>query len=421
MSSGTRWLIMVLAWVVASAGVLLGIRLATNAHAEDSAAAVPTASALDANSTTSTGGADRRLPGTTRLVALKPTPLLDSRTSDALAEGAAGGAEVSLPMPQLPTGTRDVLVEVSILAATGPGKVTLGSGEDKVTVLNVAKAKAQQSATAVARRSADGTLQVGLTSGGDLLVRLVGAFEPVERSDAGRVVPVTPTPVVRLVPKEEGKRTSFALADVPQLATAGPVSAIVLQVSADVGTHGGFVSAGTSATALTQTVYWSATAGADRTRVGLLFVPVSAGKVFLRYEAGTELRADLVGYVTGTGAPVEVAGLTVPVPPHTPGPTSVPAKSGVDVAIGATGKLVDVPAERIGAALLTLTAIGEATGEVTVRQPGTRDAASPTLIAAKGTARSASTLVATTNAAVRVDSAVAGSVTVTPRLLVLNQ
>lgn len=297
MSPSLRWLIMVVAWVVAAAGVLLGIRLATNAHAEDTVAAVPSATALDANSTSSTASADRRLAGSTRLVALEPTTLLDSRRQG----GFANGTEVSVPMPPLPAGTRDVLVQVSILAATGPGQVTLGSADEKVTVLNVAKAKTQQSATAVGRLSDDGTLRAGVTSGGDLLVRLVGAFEPAERSDVGRIVPAVPTQVVRLVPKKDGKLTSFALADVPQLATAGPVSAILLQVSADVGVHGGFVSAGTSATGLNQTVYWSATAGGDRTRGGLLFVPVSEGKVFLRYEAGTELRADLVGYVTGAG------------------------------------------------------------------------------------------------------------------------
>lgn len=80
-----------------------------------------------------------------------------------------------------------------------------------------------------------------------------------------------------------------------------------------------------------------------------------------------------------------------------------------------------MPAERIAAALVTVTATGEGAGEVTVRQPGTSDGASPTLITLKGTARSASILVATTDAAVSIDSAVDASVTVTARALVLSR
>ncbi|WP_326553300.1 hypothetical protein [Micromonospora sp. NBC_01813] len=416
MPPGTRWVVIGLACFLASAGVLLGTRLVTNAYTGDLGEAQPPGAVLDANAVSSADGAtsaDRRVAGSTRLVAVTPKVLLDSREVGAL----PAGTDVIVPMPPLPDGTRDVLVEVSILAAKGPGEVAVGQAQDRTTALTVAKSKAQQSATVAARLDDDGSLRVAATGGGDLLVRLVGAFEPVERSGAGRVVTVPATQVVRLVTATQGKTASFAIADVSQLAAAGPISAVLLQVAADVGPKGGLVSVGRSPTELDQTVYWSATSGTDRTRHGLLFVPVSEGTIHLRYEAGTELRADLVGYVTGDGAPEEVAGLVAPVSGPAADPAPVAAGSGVQISVAFAAEAVDVPADRIGAALTTVTVNGDGGGEATV---GSSGAPTLNLTVLAGAARSASVLVDTPEAAVRVDSSVSATVTVTPRVLILT-
>ncbi|MBX7266596.1 hypothetical protein KIF24_11465 [Micromonospora sp. Llam7] len=409
MSPVTRWLVIGLAWVLASAAVLVGSRYAVDAWVGNPGT-VP-ATALDARSfgAASAPPADPAVAGSTRLIPVRPQVLLDSREVGAL----PAGVDVTVPVPPVPAGTSAVLVEVSILAAKGPGEVTVVQGTDRTTVLRVPKAGAQLSATVVAHLGPDGDLRASATGGGDLLVRLVGVFEPAERSDAGRVVAVPPARVVTLVPRTDGKKASVALAEVRQLADAGPISAVILQVSADVGRNGGFVSAGTRAGDLNQTVYWSATSGSDRTRGGLMVIPVSDGSVHLRYEAGTEMRANLVGYVTGAGAPESTEGLVVPIPPHTPEPVRATEQSDVEIALGTTDTLADVPADRIAAALVTVTATGDAEGGVKV-------GGKPTLTASKGVARSALTLVETPQASVRVHSAVAATVTVTPHALVLT-
>ncbi|MFF5216703.1 hypothetical protein [Micromonospora sp. NPDC000442] len=405
----TRWLIIGLAWVLASATVLVGSRYAVNAWVGDPGA-VP-ATALDARSfgDASAPPADRAVAGSTRLTPVKPQVLLDSRKVGAL----PAGVDVTVPVPETAAGTSAVLVEVSILAAKGPGEVTVGQGTDRTTVLRVPKAGAQTSATVVAHLAPDGDLRASTTGGGDLLIRLVGVFEPADRSDAGRIVAVPPARVVTLVPRTDGKKASVALAEVRQLADAGPISAVILRVTADVGSNGGLVSAGTRAGDLNQTVYWSATSGSDRTRSGLMVIPISNGSVHLRYEAGTEMRADLVGYLTGTGAPESSEGLVVPVPPHTPEPVRTTEQSDAEITLGTTETLANVPVDRIAAALLTVTATGDAEGSVKV-------GGKPTLTASKGAARSALTLVETPQARVRVQSAVAATVTVTPHALVLT-
>ncbi|MBQ1023851.1 hypothetical protein [Micromonospora sp. C95] len=404
-----RWLVIALAWVLASATVLVGSRYAVSAWVGDPGT-IP-ATALDARSfgDASAPPADRAVAGSTRLIPVQPQVLLDSREVGAL----PAGVDVTVPVPETAPGTSAVLVEISILAAKGPGEVTVGQGTDRTVVLRVPKAGAQTSATVVARLSPDGDLRASATGGGDLLVRLVGVFEPAQRSDAGRIVAVPPARVVTLVPRTDGKKARVPLAEVRQLADAGPISAVILQVSADVGGNGGFVSAGTRAGDLNQTVYWSATSGDDRTRGGLMVVPISDGSLHLRYEAGTEMRADLVGYVTGTGAPESTEGLVVPVAPATPEPVRATEQSDVEITLGTTETLATVPVDRIAAALLTVTATGDAAGGVEV-------GGKPILTASKGVARSALTLVETPQATVRVRSAVAATVAVTPHALVLT-
>ncbi|MFI7552726.1 hypothetical protein ACIBQ2_23610 [Micromonospora sediminimaris] len=409
MSPVSRWLVIGLAWILASATVLVGSRYAVSAWVRDPGATPATA--LDARSfgDASAAPVDRAVAGSTRLIPVRPQVLLDSRKVGSL----PAGVDVTVPMPETAAGAGVVLVEISILAAKGPGEVTVGQGTDRTVVLRAPRAGAQLSATVVARLAPDGDLRASTTGGGDLLVRLVGVFEPAQRSDAGRIVAVPPARVVTLVPRTDGKKASVALSDVRQLADAGPISAVILRVSADVGSKGGRVSAGTRAGDLNQTVYWSATSGSDRTRNGLIVVPVRDGSVHLRYEAGTEMRADLVGYVTGTGAPESTEGLVVPVPPHSPEPVRATEQSDVEISLGTTDSLANVPVDRIAAALLTVTATGDAEGGVKV-------GGKPTLTASKGVARSALTLVETPQARVRVQSAVAATMAVTPHALVLT-
>jgi hypothetical protein len=226
--------------------------------------------------------------------------------------------------------------------------------------------------------------------------------------------------VLRLVPKSDGNTTTINPSRVPALRRAGPVSALLLQFAADVGPNGGLVEIGPSEGARRQTVFWGATSGTDRTRGGFLAVPVNGRTLRLTYHAGTELRVDLVGYVTGEGAPTTEAGLVVPVPPPAAQPVRIPVGGDADVEVIPPAGLVGVPADRVAATLLTVAATGDAVGAVSVHAPGSRRPRDPTLVAPRQAARSALALVGTVGGRVRVDTAAGASVIVTPRALVLT-
>jgi len=370
-------------------------------------------STLDArvNVTASAPPAVRVVPGQSRLVLLGPRPLV--RAAGAL----AAGAEVSLALPALPGGSNAVLLEVSLSDAAGPGTVTIKSSVGEVTALRLARAKAQNTATVVARVAGDGVLRARTEGGGKLVVNLVGAFEPVEKSTSGRVVPVPATQVARLVPKTDGKFATVDLSAVPALRGVG-YAAVVLQFIADVGANGGFVETGLSKDRLDQKILWNPTTTEDRIRGGFAVVPVTGdGPVHIHYEAGNVLTADLVGYVTDDTAPASDAGLVVvPSPPA----------AGTEIRVGAgqeeqaTLLAGGIPADRLAGALVGITATGNALGAITVHAPDVAAPANPTMIAAAGGARQSVTLVATAKGAVRVGSAAGASVGLAPLAVILG-
>jgi hypothetical protein len=271
------------------------------------------------------------------------------------------------------------------------------------------------STTVVARLGADGVLLVRTEGGGKLVVNLVGAFEPVEKSTSGRVVPVPATQVVKLVPKTDGKYATVDLSAVPALRDGG-YAAVLLQFSADVGANGGFVETGLSVDRLDQRILWNPTTAEDRIRGGFLVVPVTGGPVHIHYEAGNVLTADLVGYVTDGTAPESDTGLVIPSPPSAGAEVRVAAGQEAQVPLVAEG----VPAGRLAGVFLGITATGDALGAVTVHAPDVAAPANPTMIAAAGGARQSVTLVATAEGAVRVASAAGAFVGLAPLAVVLG-
>lgn len=356
------------------------------------------------------------LPGASRFNPTRPALVLDTRRLGAL----NAGAEVFVPLPGTAADTTAVLMEVSLLAATGPGDVTVDGGAGPLTALRVPKAKAQTTATVVVRTVPGRPLHLRTAAGGHLLVNLVGTFQRAKAAAGGRIVAVPPTRVLRLVPATAGKRAAIRLSNVPVLRRAGSISAVLLQVAGDVGKRGGYVAVGSSPGRLDQTVFWSATTGTDRTRGGLLIVPVRSGAIHLRYEAGTEMRVALAGYVTGPNAAVTDAGLVVPVPPRAVGPLRIPAGAGREIALVPPTGFAGVPPDRVAATLLGVTATGEALGGLSVRAPGAAVPPGPTMVAPPKAKRSALALVGTAAGTVRVISGSGASVTLTPHLLVIT-
>jgi len=402
--------LLILVAVATSAGVLVGYRLLTNPADDDARQTTVPVSSLDAR-------ALGPVPGSNRLVLLGPQPLLDTRQAKALAPGA----EAELALAALPAGSRAVLVDVSLVGATGPGAVALTSSAGEVIALQLPRAGAQTSATVVVPIGDDNRLRVRTQGGGHAVVSLVGAFEPAGTATAGRIVPLPTTRVLRLVPKTDGKDATIDLASVPALAEAGSAAAALLQIAADVGTRGGFVIVDGAADRPDQQVFWSATAGTDRTRTGFAVVPLVGSAVRIHYEAGTLITVDLVGYVTAASAPASAAGLVVPLTPKAPdGPTPVPAGQSVVVKVVPLPGSDQPPADRVSAVLLRLSAIGDGIGGVAVEPADAASQSEPRLTASPGVTRSAQALVRTVDGSVRVSSAAGASVTLIPQAAILT-
>ena len=402
---------------LASAAVVGAARLSSGTAGISTAwQDVPDAQVVAARAGGPSGGG-LLVPGSTRLVALGSTALVDNRAAALLAPGA----DVALPLPEQPPGTTAVLLEVSLLDATGPGAVTIESAAGPLTVLRVPAAKAMTSATVVVRLGPDGELRARTEGGGHLLISQVGAFVAAEASGPGRIVAVPATRVLRLVPEDAGKFATVDLDTVPALRSVG-VAAVLLQINADVGRNGGLIEVGDRPETLDHHAFWAATKTADRTRNGFLVVPVTGRAVFLHYQAGSLLTVDVVGYVTDDTAAPSVAGLVVPLAPGPPQPVRITPGPPVNVTLVGSSGLQDVPADRVAAALVGVTAVGEATGTVTVFAPDPAvpvAPADPTLATSAGTPRSVLTAVGVTRGTVLVSGTSAASVELVPQALVL--
>ena len=347
---------------------------------------------------------------------LGPRPLLDTRHTGALAPGAV--AELSLPA--LPSGSRAVLVDVSLIQAAGPGEVVLVSTAGEVIALQLPGLGAQTSATVVVPIGADNQLRVRTAGGGHAVVSLIGAFEPAETATSGRIVPLPVTRVLRLVPETDGKDATIDLAPVPALAQAGPVAAVLLQIAADVGTRGGFVIADGDAAQPDQQVFWSATAG-----------PTGPGRVRRRARHRLGGPRALRGRHPAHRRPGRLRHPRLGARVHRrscrtgdrAGPDR-PDPGGRRRVGGDEGfPLPDSdqpPADRVGAVLLRLRP--SATGPAASRygRPTWRAEPEPNLTAAPGVARSAQALVRTVDGAVLVSSAAGASVTLIPQAAILS-
>jgi hypothetical protein len=394
--------------ILSTAAVLFGFRLSTRPHTPGRS--------LDAVALAG-GGARTESVAATRLVVAGPQRLLDPGRTGALAPGA----EAELVLPKLAANTRAVLLELSMLDATGPGAVTIRSDVDDVPALRVPAARAMTSAGVVVMLGPDrGPLRLRTEGGGRLLVNLVGRFETADSARAGRLIPVPPTRVLRLKPATDGHDAELDLDRLPGLRNAGSVSALLLNVAADVGPNGGHVYLGPAKNRLNQKVFWTATAGKDRTRYGLIVVPIRNGSFHLQYHAGKELRADVVGYVTGEQAADSAAGLVVPLPYRATGSVRVATAGRTNVPVVPASGLAGVTPDRVTAALLGITASSDTPGDLGVGTPG-GTVAPPLLSAVPGKPRSALTLTRLAKGVAQVTGESGASVVLTPRALVLGR
>jgi hypothetical protein len=298
--------------------------------------------------------------------------------------------------------------------------VSVRSSAEDVPALRLPRAGAQTSATVVVLLGPDGRLRAGTTGGGRLMVDLTGTFEAADTAIAGRVIPLPAQRIVTLRPAQDGRHD--AVLDpfrVPAVRAVGSVSAVMLHVAGQVGDQGGHVAEGRLLRHPNQVVYWGGTSPGDQMRHGFLVVHVPAdGLIRLHYKAGSYLRVEIIGVVTGDRAPQSTTGLVVPVPLFLAPSARVTRAGHTDVPLIPAGGLVGVARDRVSAALLTLTATGATVGDVSVAAPGTTAPAA--LSAGGGRPRAIMTLSGVTDGAVSVSNESGAVVVLTPRALVLR-
>lgn len=207
--------------------------------------------------------------------------------------------------------------------------------------------------------------------GGHAIVDLVGEFRTAALSRSGRFIGVAPERIAQLVVEESG-RAGVAAPSVHSGIPVDGVSAVLLNVIADVGTDGGMVLIGG------QRLMWSGSSGGDdRLQSGLALVPVDrTGEISFEYQGGSVLEVSALGYFTDESAEESRAGLFVP--------TYQPA-SDVTLQAGKTGYVPLGLAEDVAALWATVTVESESGGEVVLYPPQTAVPGLATVTARPGT------------------------------------
>ncbi len=216
---------------------------------------------------------------------------------------------------RLPAGIDAAAVQVTVTKAAGPGVVRLDAGDGSLDAINVAEAGVTTTNLVVLPVSSR-TLAVQHGPGGGLEISVVGTFSSAPESGAGRFVARKPVRVARLDVEQDGRELTVE----PSAYGAGPgIRAALVLVSADVGaTSPARLLVGREPGGLAERMVWGPAVGGKTQRRGLALVPVNAaGEFSLRYEHGTALDVDVLGFFTGPGAPVSNGALLVPAPPST--------------------------------------------------------------------------------------------------------
>jgi hypothetical protein len=276
------------------------------------------------------------VPGrASRFVPLGPTRLVDTRLGLGAPAGTlpdGGTLDVRVAgVAGVPDDATAVAVNVTATGSTGAGWVqaapTGGAPPGSSSTLNLDRAGQTIPNLAIVPLGEGGSISVRVQTATDVVVDLLGAFEPAGAVRAGRFVAVGPARVldtrtglgVAPAPDpvasdahvvEAGGVVHLAVPGVPASATAVALNVTATGAAGDgyvqVVPAGGSIPLGTSSNLNT-------TAGA--TSANLVLVGVQDGAVDLYAQVRTHLVADVVGYVTGDAAPASTAGRFVPYGP----------------------------------------------------------------------------------------------------------
>jgi hypothetical protein len=251
--------------------------------------------------------------GASRLIAQAPERVLDTRR--------VNGVDAPPPSPEtahpitVAEGRTAVAVSVSLVSAERSGSVTVDGRSGVVEAVAVG-GPASTVTNLVIVPVVGSELTVRNSAGGHLVVDLVGSFEPAsEGTNSGRFVPVDSARITELETAVDGRE---AMLSFEQVTPAGGASAVLAVIVADVGADGGVVRLGPGAHAYDQMLMWGPADEANRQRRGLVLIaPDDAETSALRYDGGSALTVDVIGYFTDDAAPVALDGLYVASGPST--------------------------------------------------------------------------------------------------------
>lgn len=242
---------------------------------------------------------------TSRLVVQAPQRVLDTRDGDLPAPGTA------LTVTTGP-GQTAVALSVSVFGTAQAGAVIADGGAGPVTVTEIGGSGASAT-NLIVLPIINGGFTVQSTAGGHLLVDIVGGFEESGETNAGRFVPIDDVQVARLETAVDGRETDLAL----QTAVPADAQAVLVRIDADVGADGGRVLLGPATDQYDQMLMWGPATDGNLQRRGLVLLqPSELGNAQLRYDGGSVLTAEVVGYFTGQSASTATAGLYVPSGPR---------------------------------------------------------------------------------------------------------
>jgi hypothetical protein len=261
-------------------------------------------------------------PGSSRLVAVAPERLLDTRDNGAPVP-VGGVVEVAVAgRAGAPGDAVAAVVTVTATEVTGAGFVTAwpsGTPLPPTSNLNLTPGDTRSS-TAVVPLGVGGSFSVRTTAVAHLVVDLLGYWVPSGPTAEGRIVALAPARVLDTRiglgwPQDlpPGGSLVLPLAGVGGVPSLGEASAVWLSLTSADAARPGWVAARPTGATGPATSNLSTRPGG--VRAALALVPLGPdGAVELVSHAGGPLVADVVGFVTGPVAAMAEAGLYVPVP-----------------------------------------------------------------------------------------------------------